>query len=618
MFGFTLLLLITEHNKERRMPLSRNQFKIVSALFQHPGLTQRELADTTGMGLATVNTAYKSCATESLIDNGRLAPKGMAALKPYAVDNAIILAAGLSSRFAPISYERPKGLLKVRGEILIERQIEQLKAAGIDDIIIVTGYKKESFFYLEDKYGVKIVINRDYAERNNNSSLMLVREILGNTYICSSDNYFEENPFERHVWKSYYSAEYSEGPTKEWCMQTKSHDIISKVTVGGENSWFMIGHAYFDRSFSTRFRKILEAEYNLPQTRDKLWEDLYVEHIKELEMEIRRYDPPIIHEFDSLDELQEFDPLFLENLDSEIFDNIVAVLGCDKSEIHNVYPLKQGLTNLSCHFSTNDGEWVYRHPGVGTELLVNRKAEKAALEAARSLDLDSTFVFENPRKGWKISKFVPNCKYLDAHNDRQLKTAMEMARKLHESGATIERKFSFYNEGAAYEQKILDREPINVPDWPEMRAQAQRLNELLIADAIKPVLCLNDFFGLNFLIGESGNIDLIDWEYAGMGDYANDFGTFAVCEQLNESEMRQALSYYFGHTPTEAEWRHNLGQVGMAGWCWYAWSLLKESEGDNVGEWEYIYYRYAKTYLKKALALYEAESAKQNDHRTIG
>lgn len=113
-----------------------------------------------------------------------------------------------------------------------------------------------------------------------------------------------------------------------------------------------------------------------------------------------------------------------------------------------------------------------------------------------------------------------------------------------------------------------------------------------------------DFFGLNFLVDENGHADLIDWEYAGMGDYANDFGTFSVCEQLSEGEMTQALAHYFGRIPTEAEWRHNLGQVGMAGWCWYAWSLLKESEGDNVGEWAYIYYRYAKTYLKKALELY--------------
>ncbi len=43
-------------------------------------------------------------------------------------------------RFAPISYEKPKGVLKVRGEVLIERQIHQLLEAGITDITAVGGY----------------------------------------------------------------------------------------------------------------------------------------------------------------------------------------------------------------------------------------------------------------------------------------------------------------------------------------------------------------------------------------------------------------------------------------------------------------------------------------------
>ena len=72
---------------------------------------------------------------------------------------SLVMAAGLSSRFAPISYERPKGVLKVRGEVLIERQIRQLLEAGIDDITVVVGYKKEEFFYLEDLFGVKVVVN---------------------------------------------------------------------------------------------------------------------------------------------------------------------------------------------------------------------------------------------------------------------------------------------------------------------------------------------------------------------------------------------------------------------------------------------------------------------------
>ena len=126
--------------------------------------------------------------------------------------------------------------MRVRGDILIERQIEQLQAAGINDIVVVVGYKKEAFFYLEEKYGVKIVVNRAYAERNNNSSLMLVKEVLGNTYICSSDNYFAENPFESHVWKAYYAAQYAEGKTEEWCLTAGAHDRIVKVEIGGQNA----------------------------------------------------------------------------------------------------------------------------------------------------------------------------------------------------------------------------------------------------------------------------------------------------------------------------------------------------------------------------------------------
>ena len=181
------------------MQLTHKQFNVLYALSRRPGITQQQLASECEIGLTAANAAVIDLSEAGLIKDARLTPKGMTALKPYAVDNAVILAAGLSSRFAPISYERPKGLLKVRGEVLIERQIEQLHEAGIFDIVVVVGYKKESFYYLEDKYGVKVIVNCAYAERNNNSSIMLVREMLGNTYICSSDNYFEKNPFTDHA-----------------------------------------------------------------------------------------------------------------------------------------------------------------------------------------------------------------------------------------------------------------------------------------------------------------------------------------------------------------------------------------------------------------------------------
>ena len=94
----------------------------------------------------------------------------------YQADNAVILAAGLSSRFAPISYEMPKALIPVRGEILIERQIRQLREAGIDQVIVVTGYKAEMFQYLKKKLGVVLVYNAEYNQKNNHSSIYAVRE----------------------------------------------------------------------------------------------------------------------------------------------------------------------------------------------------------------------------------------------------------------------------------------------------------------------------------------------------------------------------------------------------------------------------------------------------------
>lgn len=288
--------------------------------------------------MGSVNAANKSLVQRGLLENGVMTSEGEKELDACTVQNAVILAAGLSSRFAPISYEKPKGLLKVRNEVLVERQIRQLKEAGIDDITVVVGYKKEHFFYLEDLYGVSIVVNEEYAIRNNNSSLMAVREKLDRTYICSSDDYFIENPFSMYVWKSYYAGQYKEGYTPEWCMKIGPGQRIVDVEIGGSDAWYMVGHAYFDTEFSRKFVALLESEYDLPVTADKLWEQIYVDHIGEFDMVLKKYPEGAIFEFDSLDEVRGFDPYFMQNVDSEVFDNIVRVLGCSKDEIHDVYP----------------------------------------------------------------------------------------------------------------------------------------------------------------------------------------------------------------------------------------------------------------------------------------
>ena len=122
------------------------------------------------------------------------------------VDNPVLLAAGTPSRCAPLSYERPKALISVRGEVLIERQIRQLQEAGIPEIILVVGYRKEQFSYLREKFGVTLLENPDYLTRNNNSSIHVAAPYLRNSYICSSDNYFLEHLFTREAEERYEAS----------------------------------------------------------------------------------------------------------------------------------------------------------------------------------------------------------------------------------------------------------------------------------------------------------------------------------------------------------------------------------------------------------------------------
>lgn len=268
----------------------------------------------------------------------------------FVVDNAVIMAAGTSSRFAPLSYEKPKALITVRGEVLIERQIRQLQEAGVPEIYIVTGYKAEMFSYLEEKFGVRLLHNPDYLTRNNNASIWAAKNILRNTYICSADNYFTRNPFEREVSDCYYAAVYADGPTKEWCMDEDGEGIIRDVCIGGADAWYMLGHTFWDSAFSKKFVEILENEYNLPETADMLWESIFLKHLDELKMKIRKYDASVIFEFDTLDELREFDESYVTDTRSEILKEVAEALNCCQKDLKAVTAYKDD-TNEAAGFS---------------------------------------------------------------------------------------------------------------------------------------------------------------------------------------------------------------------------------------------------------------------------
>jgi len=73
---------------------------------------------------------------------------------------AVILAAGEGKRLRPITSTRPKPLIPIAGKPLLEHTILGLKAAGIDEILLIVGYKeqliKDYFSNGIDKFNIKI------------------------------------------------------------------------------------------------------------------------------------------------------------------------------------------------------------------------------------------------------------------------------------------------------------------------------------------------------------------------------------------------------------------------------------------------------------------------------
>lgn len=140
------------------LELTKKEFIILRSFIEQdvPSLDKQTLSEEMGLSLEDIESTISMLQERGLLSlTDVVTDFGYKAMRPYRVDNAVIMAAGFASRCAPLSYEKPKGLFTVKGEILIERQIRQLQEAGINEIYVVVGYMKELFFYLEEKFGVK-------------------------------------------------------------------------------------------------------------------------------------------------------------------------------------------------------------------------------------------------------------------------------------------------------------------------------------------------------------------------------------------------------------------------------------------------------------------------------
>ena len=627
---------------------------ILRKLSEEPKCTQRELCRECGTALGTVNGELKKLTesgflTENEDGSRTVTAAGKAFLAPFRTEKAVILAAGFGSRFVPLTLETPKGLLEVFGEPMIERQIRQLLEAGVKDITVIVGYMKEKFEYLIDQYGVKLLYNPEFTDKNTLASLWHAREVLrgANCYVLSSDNWIRKNLYHAFEPDAWYAAGHADGPTSEWVLETDRKGRITDTYPGGRDCDYMYGPVYFSREFSREFLPVLEKYYEMPGTENYYWEHALMEMLsgrakKRLianfgklpefekitapEIYINRQEKDVIYEFENLEELREFDPRYENDSGSKAMQLVSSVFGVPESEIQKIRCLKAGMTNNSWLFNLRGKSYICRIPGEGTEKLINRREEKAVYDAVAPLGITEEIIYQNPDSGYKISRFYENSRNASAKNDGDMKACMELLRKMHGSGVKVSHSFDIRERILWYEGLILSAsgredlakrllsgkedgeavtalcEAVPFKDYPEVRKQAAALQEKLFRKERPRTLCHIDSVPDNFIFfNENGKdeIRLIDWEYAGMADPLIDVAMCAIYSYMTEKEAAALSTLYFGREAEEEELSVIFAYMALGGLLWALWGIYKEKLGVQFTDYTIRMYRYFKEYHNK-------------------
>lgn len=586
--------------------------------------TQRELAEELNVSLGTVNNLIKECTAleyitaDSLKGNYQLTDKGREFLEQFRVDGAVIIAAGFGSRFVPLTFETPKGLLEVFGERMIERQIRQLHESDIYNITIVVGYLKEKFEYLIDKYDVKLLYNKEYSEKNTLTTVYHARELLKgkNMYLLSSDNWMRNNMFHTYECGAWYSSVYKEGTTSEWCLSFNKKGLINRVEIGGCDSWVMYGPAFFSKEFSDRMLPVLEQYYLLPGTEQFYWEQVYMDLLngnarKRLDeaglalkadkpdMDINRQSDHQVYEFENLEELRAFDPKYQNHSDNQAMELVASVFQVPESSIRQIRCLKAGMTNKSFLFEIDGVHYICRIPGPGTELLINRKEEKSVYEAVAPLGITEKIIYFNGDTGYKIAKFYDGARNADARNWEDMGQCTNLVRILHRAAIKVDHSFDLRERIEFYEKLCRNYGSILFEDYQEVRGHMDQLLASLDRLNRPQVLSHIDSVADNFLFLPDGQLRLIDWEYSGMCDPLIDIAMCAIYSYYNEEEAKRLLEVYLERTPTAEERFVYESYMALGGFLWVLWAVYKSAVGEEFGEYTIIMYRYAKSYFKK-------------------
>lgn len=570
--------------------MNRQERDILNILAGGTFSGQRELAEESGYSLGVVNRCLRSLTETGYVRaDGTLTQNGQALLAENRPRRAVILAAGFGMRMVPINTETPKGLLQVHGERLIDRLIRQLHQALIRDIRVVVGFLKEQYEYLIDEFGVELVVNPDYARKNNLHSVDRVRSALSDCYVVPCDLYCTENPFRTHEFYSWYMV--SEAPAPDSTVRVNRKQALIPVSENGNR---MIGICYLTADDGRKVSEKVHALCLDSRMDGAFWEEALYAEGKMLPA-ARVVPEGQVVEINTYEQLRELDG-DSDQLQNDAIGTICRVFDASPRDITHITVLKKGMTNRSFLFTCRGKQYIMRIPGEGTDRLIDRRQEAAVYGAIRDLSLSDDVYYIDPANGYKITAFLENARVCDPENPNDVRRCMAFLRKFHERRLHVGHSFDIFGQIEFYEQ-LWKGNPSVYADYRRTKEQILSLRPYIEAHAGEKVLTHIDAVPDNFLL-TGDDIRLIDWEYAGEQDPHVDIAMFAIYALYDRTQIDALIDAYFPEgCPGETRLKIYC-YVAACGLLWSNWCEYKRQLGVEFGEYSLRQYRYAKDFYR--------------------
>ena len=288
-----------------------------------------------------------------------------------------------------------------------------------------------------------------------------------------------------------------------------------------------------------------------------------------------------------------------------VLANIRRVFGCEEGDIEDLEPVQECMTNVVLSFRLNGGRYVYRHPGLGSEVLVERGRETVMQKVVEDAGIDTTLVAMDVDEGWRIGRYVEHWDF-DYGNLNDMVRAVMLFRRLHAAPCHVRWSFDVIGKAESIRDQIPPERYGRFPDFDAVRDRVYLLAELAEGDGILKCNIHGDARDVNFLINKE-EIHLIDWEYGGYGDPGFDIGSYVCGGRHTLADVDRILFTYYRRRPTAVQRRHFLAYIALTGWFYMHWTMLKQSRGQVVGIHKEQWYHFAKNYSILALPLYGVE-----------